>query len=61
MTRLKSLKTSQVSSGSADICKDCGESAIAAKVELVGKCAIMLTALPLIRSLLLLAEDIMYA
>ncbi len=58
---MKSLGIALVSSGSADICKDCGESAIAAKVELVGKCAIMLTALPLIRSLLLLAEDIMYA
>ena len=58
---MKSLGISLVSSGSADICRDCGESAIASKVELVGKCAIMLTALPLIRSLLLLAEDIMYA
>ncbi|MBE6607487.1 MAG: hypothetical protein E7633_02875 [Ruminococcaceae bacterium] len=58
---MKSFGIALVSSGSADICKDCGESAIAAKVELVGKCAIMLTALPLIRSLLLLAEDIMYA
>ena len=58
---MKSLGIALVTSGSADICRDCGEGAIAAKVELVGKCAIMITALPLIRSLLLLAEDIMYA
>jgi stage III sporulation protein AD len=58
---MKSFGIALVSSGSADICRDCGENAVAAKVELVGKCAIMLTSLPLIRSLLTLAEDIMYA
>lgn len=58
---IKSLGIALVTSSSADICRDCGEGAIGAKVELVGKCAIMLVALPLIRSLLSLAEEIMYA
>ncbi len=58
---MKSLGIALISSSSADICRDCGEGAIASKVELVGKCAIMLVALPLIKSLLTLAEEIMYA
>ena len=58
---MKSLGIALATSSSADICRDCGEGAVAAKVELVGKCAIMLVALPLIKSLLTLAEEIMYA
>lgn len=58
---MKSLGIAIISSGSADICRDCGEGAVGAKVELVGKCAVMLSALPLIKSLLSLAQEIMYA
>ena len=58
---MKSLGISLVSSSSADICRDCGESAVGAKVELVGKCAILLVSLPLVRAVLTLAEEIMYA
>ena len=58
---MKSLGIALVSSSSADICRDCGENAVAAKVELVGKCAIMLVSLPLVRAVLTLAEEIMYA
>ncbi|MBE6618899.1 MAG: hypothetical protein E7626_03835 [Ruminococcaceae bacterium] len=58
---MKSLAVALVTSSSADICRDCGEGAIASKVELVGKCSIMLISLPLIKSLLTLAEEIMYA
>ena len=58
---MKSLGIALVTSASADICRDCGEGAIASKVELLGKCAIMLIALPIIRSLLSLAKEMMYA
>ncbi len=58
---MKSLGIALATSTSSDICRDCGEGAIASKVELVGKCGIMLVALPLIKSLLTLAEEIMYA
>ncbi len=58
---MKSLGIALVSSQSADICRDIGEGALASKVELVGKCAVMLSCLPLIGSLIKLAEDIMYA
>lgn len=58
---MKSLGIALVSSSSADVCRDCGEGAIASKVELIGKCAILLCALPLIKNLLTLAREIMYA
>ena len=58
---MKSLGIALISSSGADICRDCGEGAVGAKVELVGKCAILLVALPLIKSLLTLAQEIMYA
>ena len=43
------------------ICRDCGENAIASKVELVGKCAILLLTLPMLKVLLELAKEMMYA
>lgn len=58
---MKSLGIALVSSSSADICRDCGEGAIASKIELVGKCSIMLVSLPLVKAILTLAEEIMYA
>ncbi|MBQ8249738.1 MAG: hypothetical protein IJY93_07670 [Clostridia bacterium] len=44
---------------SAEICRDAGESAIASKLELVGKAEILLLALPLIGELIGLAAEIM--
>lgn len=58
---MKSLGIALVTSSSADICRDCGEGAVASKVELVGKCSILLVSLPLVRAILTLAEEIMYA
>ena len=58
---MKSLGIALVSSSSADICRDCGENAIASKVELIGKCAIMLVTLPLVKIILELAKEMMYA
>lgn len=53
---IKSLGLSFVTQLASDICKDAGESAIASKVELAGKVAILLLALPLFTKLL----DIVY-
>ena len=43
----------------ADICKECGENAIASKVELVGKAEILLIAVPLIKYILELTGQIL--
>jgi stage III sporulation protein AD len=58
---MKSFAIALVTSACADICRDCGEGAIASKVELIGKCTMMLIALPVIRSILSLAKEILYA
>lgn len=42
-----------------DVCRDSGESSIAAKVELVGRTAILLLTLPMIREVLSWAWEIM--
>ena len=44
---------------SAELCRDAGESAIASKLELVGKAEIIILALPLVRELLGLAGGLM--
>ncbi len=49
---LKSLGICFVSQFAADTCRDAGQAAIASKVELAGKIAIILAALPLFRGLL---------
>ena len=43
----------------AELCKDAGENAIAAKIELGGKLIILAMAIPIINSLLNLVKDIM--
>lgn len=43
---------------SADICKDAGQSAVASAVELCGAACAMVTALPLIRTLLQMIQEI---
>ena len=44
---------------SAEICRDAGESALASKLELIGKAEILLLALPLVSELIGLAAEIM--
>ncbi len=55
----KSMGIALLSSTAADLCKDCGEGSVAAKLELLGKCEIVLLSLPLLRDLLSLAEGMM--
>ena len=56
---MKSVGISLISSTAADLCRDCGESSIAAKLEMLGKCEIVVLSLPLLRELLTLAEELM--
>ena len=42
-----------------DVCRDSGESSIASKIELAGRAAILLTALPLIQEVLAWAWELM--
>ena len=48
---LKAVGVSLVASTASDVCRDCGETAIASKVELLGKCEILLLSLPLLEEL----------
>lgn len=43
----------------AEICRDCGESALASKVELAGKIGIILLSLPILQQLLLMARELL--
>jgi len=43
----------------SDACRDCGESAIASKVELAGKLAVLLTSLPLFSRLLTISAELL--
>ena len=56
---LKSMGIALISSTAADLCRDCGESAVAAKLEMLGKCEIIVLSIPLLRELLTLAEELM--
>ena len=42
-----------------DVCRDSGESSIASKIELTGRAAILLTAMPLIQEVLVWAWELM--
>ena len=44
---------------SGDVCRDSGESSIASKIELAGRAAILLTAMPLIQEVLVWAWELM--
>jgi stage III sporulation protein AD len=50
-TVLKVIGVSYIASFAAQMCKDAGESALAAKVELAGKVVILLAALPVFRAI----------
>jgi len=43
-----------------DTCRDAGESAVASKVEMAGKLAVLLVSLPLFRQVLTLVNEIIY-
>lgn len=54
---LKALGISLCCRMSADICRDCGENLLAARVELAGKVSIVLISLPIVTNLLNIAKD----
>ena len=56
---VKTLGISLVSVTAADFCRDAGETAIAAKLELLGKCAVLALALPLILRLVTLCREVL--
>ncbi len=56
---LKSLGICFITQLAADACRDSGQGAIAAKVEMAGKAAILVISMPLFRALLNLAMKIM--
>lgn len=56
---LKALAISVCCRMSAEICRDCGESSLAYKVELAGKVGIVLISLPVIQQLLDIAKDLL--
>ncbi len=53
---VKALGIGIVVQTTADICADAGESALASKIELLGRAELLLLALPLLRDLLTAAE-----
>lgn len=58
-TILKALGICVISQIVADICRDCGESAVAARVEFCAKCAILLLGFPIIKSLMEMSKEIL--
>lgn len=56
---MKAIGISLVTSSAVDICRDSGETAIASKVELLGKCEILVLSLPLIRDITELLLDVL--
>lgn len=58
-TILKALGIAVISESASDMCRDCGESAIASKVEFAAKACIMLLSLPVVKSLLSLAFEVL--
>lgn len=55
---LKALGIAVCCQLTAEICRDCGESSSASRVELAGKIGILLLALPLIRDILQIAGEL---
>lgn len=58
-TLLKALGVGLITQTTAEVCRDSGETAVAGKVELLGKAEIMLLSLPLLRELLSVAGAVM--
>lgn len=55
----KSMGISFLTATASDLCRDCGENAVASRLELLGKCEIALLSLPLLKELLSLAVSLM--
>lgn len=55
----KSMGISFLTATASDLCRDCGENAVAARLELLGKCEIAALSLPLLDELLTLAVSLM--
>lgn len=58
-TLLKIIGIAYITEFGAEVCKDAGEASIASKIELAGKVAVILLAIPIITSLLDLITKIM--
>ena len=56
---LKALGISLAVQFASEICRDSGESALASKLELIGKAEILLLCIPLIKELMALASEFM--
>ena len=56
---LKGLSIAFLCECACDICRDCGESSIASKVEFAGKVELLLLSLPLLRSVIELSKDLL--
>lgn len=56
---MKSLGIALLTQTTADICRDSGESSVAAKVEFAGKAEILVLSLPLITELLEISRDLL--
>lgn len=56
---LKALGIAFIAQLASDLCKDCGENSLASKVELAGKCAILLVCVPLLNQLLTLITGLL--
>ena len=58
-TILKAFGISLISQVTSDVCRDCGENTIAGRVEFAAKACIMLLSLPVVKSLLCVAFEVM--
>lgn len=57
---IKALAVCYIVQIAADCCRDCGESAIASKIELAGKIALLIISLPLFEALLGIVKDLIF-
>lgn len=57
-TVLKAVGISYISAFAADTCRDCGQTALALKAELAGKCAVFVLCVPMIIMLLKTALEV---
>ncbi|MBP3706722.1 MAG: stage III sporulation protein AD, partial [Clostridia bacterium] len=57
LTALKALGIAYISSFAADTCRDSGQTALAAKAEFAGKCAIFILTVPIILNVLEIALE----
>lgn len=56
---MKTLGISLVVQSTSDICRDANESAVAEKIELVGKAEIMVISIPLIKEILEITKEVL--